>query len=117
MLHLKLSLDKTGLIAETDHGLEIAIEPGVQGYHQLLRMLRVQAEPKVVPKKPGITSDGMRLVLAEWERLPGEGNGKIYVGPGAPRDAAAGPPTVIAGKAIRRYTKTGRRVTGDLPPL
>jgi len=114
MLHLKLSLDKSGLIAETDHGLEIAIEPGERGYHQLLRMLRVQAEPKVVPKKPGITSDGMRLVLAEWERLPGEGNGKIYVGARARGQSVE---TTVNGKTIRRYTKTGRRVTGDLPPL
>jgi len=114
MLHLKLNLDKSGLVAETDHGLEIAIEPGERGYHQLLRMLRVQAEPKVVPKKPGITSDGMRLVLAEWERLPGEGNGKIYVGPRA-AGQSAGPGA--NSKTIRRYTKTGRRVTGDLPPL
>jgi len=117
MLHLKLNLDKSGLVAETDHGLSIDITPGEQGYNQLLRMLRTQSEPKTITKRPGVTGDGMRLVLAEWERLPGEGNGKVYVGPrspGAAGKATNAPPT---NPAVKRFTKRGKPIDTDLPPL
>ena len=115
MLHLRLNLDKTGLIAETDHGLSIDIRPGAEGYNQLRRMLRTQSEPKVVAKRPGITSDGMRLVLAEWERLPGEGNGKVFVGDRPAARCAAGKATNAP--PIKRFTRRGKAIDDTLPPL
>lgn len=64
-----------GLIALTTHGLEVPVELSLAGLNKLHEMLVEQQRVKTVPPLDrGLTP---AYILAEWTRLPGEGNGKV----------------------------------------
>lgn len=77
-ISIKLSLDKTAIEAETLNGHPISLSRNpVEAYNTLLRLLRVQSEPKVVKPPIGVTP---HLILAEWERVGPTGAGKVHKG-------------------------------------
>lgn len=65
-----------GLVAITQNGLEVPIELSLAGLNKLHEMLVEQQRKKVVPPL-GVTP---AYILAEWNRLPTEGAGKVRKG-------------------------------------
>lgn len=72
-----------GLVALTAHGLEVPLELSLNGLNKLHELLVEQQRVKEVPPL-GVTPT---YILAEWRRLPGEGNGKVHKSVPIPRPA------------------------------
>jgi hypothetical protein len=70
-LTVELSIDGTIQVV-TDHGLVIKLPAGEPGYAQLLKMLKIQQEPKTLSRY----NQNWSYVMAEWERIGGCGEGK-----------------------------------------
>jgi hypothetical protein len=110
---VKLNPTTGGLVAETTNGLEVQLPLSREAAaNALVRMLRVQAEHKPVPRPPGYNQN-WNYVLAEWERIGPTGAGKVPKPHRLPDDPRKGADPY----GIRRFTPGAKGKLAPFDPL
>lgn len=74
---IRLNNDGTGLTATTSYGNDLEISPDMLGIADLMMLARREHERTTRPIRPRQDWASIHRVLTDYERLNGEGNGKI----------------------------------------